>query len=59
MDKPAWIFWKEWQEEGKDFPPPCSHCPRCGEYMMGGFWMHLCPDTVEYIRKNQQNQENK
>ena len=51
MDKPSWTFWKEWKERGNDFPPRETNCPRCGEYMDGGFWMHLCPDSVKLATK--------
>ncbi len=44
LDIPSWVFWQRWQESGRDLPL-VGDCPRCGEAMIGGFWMHLCPDN--------------
>ena len=57
MDKPSWTFWKEWKERGNDFPPQGTKCPRCGEYMNGGFWMHLCPDSRELAMQPRRGDE--
>ena len=48
FDKPSWTFWEEWASMGNDFPPHDERCPRCGEVMNGGFWMHLCPDNRKW-----------
>ena len=46
---PSHKFWEQYEKTNVVWPPD-GNCPRCGNYMNGGFWMHLCSDTLDEAR---------